>query len=51
MPSIDADVIPPAYPAPSPQGYIPLILLSSSLLRSIRIGELVRASIPASTAS
>ena len=28
IPSTAADIIPPAYPAPSPQGYIPAILLT-----------------------
>src|SRR5699024_6859057 len=46
IPSIPAALIPPDYPAPSPQGYSPLRLLSkySSLL--MRTGDDVLASIP-----
>lgn len=46
-----AEVIPPAYPAPSPQGYSPRTLLSISSFLQMRTGEEVRLSIPANRAS
>src|SRR6185436_11905033 len=53
MPSTPADRIPPAYPAPSPQGYSPrtLRLCRVSASRVMRTGEEVRLSTPVSTAS
>ena len=43
-------VIPPAYPAPSPAGYNPVIASPNSFLTMIT-GELVRDSTPSRTAS
>ena len=45
-PSIADVVIPPAYPAPSPQGYNPSILETPASFLTITIGELVLLSIP-----
>ena len=52
-PSTAALTMPPAYPAPSPTGYNPSMPGDSrvSELRTIRTGELPRASGPARTAS
>ena len=50
-PSIAADVIPPAYPAPSPQGYKPFMELSNVSPLGMRTGEEVRLSTPAKIAS
>ena len=46
MPSTAADMIPPAYPAPSPQGYIPSTLDISNSLRRILTGEELLVSTP-----
>ena len=51
IPSTAAEVIPPAYPAPSPQGYIPSMLHSKSSLRSIVTGEDDLVSTPVRIAS
>ena len=46
IPSMAAEVMPPAYPAPSPQGYIPATDTDSKLSpRKIRTGDEVPASI------
>ena len=52
-PSIAADTMPPAYPAPSPHGTSPFILIcwSVALSRMILTGAEVRVSHPISTAS
>ena len=52
-PSIAAETIPPAYPAPSPQGYNPLISmwLRDSLSLVMRTGADVRVSIQITMAS
>ena len=51
IPSIAAEVMPPAYPAPSPHGWMPAIVLLSIVAwsRGIRSGEEVRLSLPAKT--
>ena len=47
-----AEVIPPAYPAPSPHGYNPAIPTASHVSpRSIRTGDELRVSTPVITAS
>lgn len=46
IPSTAADIIPPAYPAPSPQGYIPAILLTKFSFLGILTGEELRVSKP-----
>src|SRR5690606_404760 len=53
MPSTPAERMPPAYPAPSPQGYSPRVfrLCSDWASRVMRTGEEVRVSTPVSTAS
>lgn len=51
MPSTAADIIPPAYPAPSPHGYIPFILDWKVLSLLILTGDEVLLSIPESSAS
>ena len=48
--AIAADVIPPAYPAPSPQGYNPFILLSKFSSLIILTGDDVLATTPKSIA-
>ena len=50
-PSIAEVVIPPEYPAPSPQGYIPLMLDSKFSSLIILTGEEVLDSIPAKIVS
>ena len=51
-PSAADEVIPPAYPAPSPQGNMPLMPTDCKLSsRSILTGELVRLSTPVKRAS
>ena len=50
-PSMAAEVIPPAKPAPSPQGYKPLKLLSKVSVLSILTGLEVRDSTPAKIVS
>ena len=52
-PSIAAETMPPAYPAPSPQGYSPLMAMWESVSgsRVTLTGEDVRVSQPISTAS
>ena len=39
IPSTAADVIPPAYPAPSPQGYIPVTDATPNSFRKILTGD------------
>ena len=51
IPSTAAEVMPPAYPAPSPHGYNPLTVLSPHASRSKRTGDDERDSTPVSTAS
>ena len=52
MPSIAAETMPPAYPAPSPAGYSPAQkTLCMSSPRRMRSGALVRVSTAVSTAS
>ena len=52
MPSTPADMMPPAYPAPSPAGKSPTTFrLCRSLPRVMRKGDDVRVSTPVSTAS
>lgn len=49
-PSAAAEVIPPAYPQPSPQGYTPEMPSASKFSpRRMRTGELVRDSTPVNT--
>ena len=51
-PSVAALMIPPAYPAPSPQGMSPCVERDSSVsLRVSLSGELERVSTPVKTAS
>ena len=51
MPSIAADVMPPAYPAPSPHGKIPLIFDNSLSSLTILTGDDVLLSTPSRIAS
>ena len=46
IPSTAADIIPPAYPAPSPQGYKPIIFEFKSSFLKILTGEEERVSTP-----
>ena len=47
IPSAAAEVMPPAYPQPSPQGYTPAMPTACrSLPRTMRTGEDVRDSTP-----
>ena len=51
MPSTAADIIPPAYPAPSPHGIIPSILAKKFSFLGIFTGEELQRSTPDKTAS
>ena len=46
IPSIAADIIPPAYPAPSPHGYIPIMLAIFCSFLFIVIGDELLVSTP-----
>ena len=51
IPSTAADIIPPAYPAPSPQGYMPSIFDKNEEFLMIFTGEELRVSTPVRIAS